>query len=337
MGAAAVASLLRAGHAVTCVHRGKSVAPGLPERVTRVIADRGDRPAFATALASLAPSTPEVIIDMVGFDADAEHLLRALDALPSVRRVVFASSIDVYFSDAGLTSTSPVREEDPVRQKPWPKFDNVVYEKALFAAADAGRIEAVSLRLPAAYGPNDYQIREWFFVRRARDGRTRVALADGGLQVVSRGFAPSIGTGIAAAAVVPQLAQRIYHVGHRRAWTAKQIAEAAASACETSFEFVSVPAAWLPYSHPWQVDQPLMTDTSGAERDLGPHGYVDDPPQLEAMRQTVAWLDANPPATTPLGDTTLAARFDAQNKNAFDYAAEDAAIARAEASTGAGA
>jgi len=57
------------------------------------------------------------------------------------------------------------------------------------------------------------------------------------------------------------------------------------------------------------AEQDLLTDTSRIRRELG---YCEEVPREEALRQTVEWERANPP--------------EKMDPEAFDYAAEDAAL-----------
>jgi nucleoside-diphosphate-sugar epimerase len=81
-------------------------------------------------------------------------------------------------------------------------------------------------------------------------------------------------------------------------------------------EVVVVPRERLPVSLRWwgdaALEQEWVIDTARIRAELG---YAERVPRDEALRRTVAWERANPPADVPPA--------------LFDYAAEDAALAGA--------
>jgi nucleoside-diphosphate-sugar epimerase len=131
------------------------------------------------------------------------------------------------------------------------------------------------------------------------------------------------GTRFVGRAIVEGLLQRgheviIYHRGqHERVLNVCGIAELVAQVMGHEWEMVSVPNDRLPAANPYATPYHIVYDLSRIRADLGYRGSV----SLEqGMRRTVEWLVANPPGSQTWG----VARY--LKEDAFDYAAEDAAI-----------
>jgi nucleoside-diphosphate-sugar epimerase len=196
-------------------------------------------------------------------------------------------------------------------------------EAAIREAQAAGRrrVPATILRLPAVYGPGDPLAREWFFVKRVLDGRQRIALPDGGLGLFHRGYVDDVARAAVMALENPRAIGRTYNVGHERVLTVRGIAELVAQVMDHEWEVVSVPAGRLPPTNPYATPYPIVYDLSQIRTDLG---YRESVSLEEGMRRTVAWLVANPPAPATWGLTRYL------EHDAFDYAAENAAISAME-------
>ena len=78
-------------------------------------------------------------------------------------------------------------------------------------------------------------------------------------------------------------------------------------------EVLVVPRDQLPDTLRWDGDarQDFVADTTPIRAELG---YCESVPRTEALRQTVVWERANPPAEVP--------------PKMFDYAGEDAVLAK---------
>ena len=108
-------------------------------------------------------------------------------------------------------------------------------------------------------------------------------------------------------------------MGHERVLTVRGIAEPVARVMDHEWEIVSVPADRLPPTNPFASPYPLVYDLSRIRAELG---YRDSVSLEEGMGRTVDWLLAHPPTPATWG----LARY--LIHDAFDYAAEDAAMAR---------
>jgi nucleoside-diphosphate-sugar epimerase len=176
-----------------------------------------DDPRDASVLASTLRSwRPDAVVDMLHETAaDARAVLAACEQ--RVGRTVHLSSISVY----GRTPPCPLTEETELTRSaelPSAAVDQIAADGVVLAAIAEGA-PAVLLRLPALYGPRDPTSAEWFFARRALDGRPRIALPDGGLAVCHRGFVQNMARGVAQAVASARAAGHVYNLGEESLYT----------------------------------------------------------------------------------------------------------------------
>jgi len=318
VGRAIVEELLQRGHTVAIYHRGRHEVE-FSRPVTHVHGDRRDYTLFRADLARLSP---EAVVDVIPMNAeDSQAVVEALRG--RISRSVHISSGDVYAPDQPI----PIPEDAPIHSAEvveLPLGDQVVpyskvaVEEAIREAQTAGGFPATIIRLPAVYGPGDPLAREWFFVKRVLDGRQRIALPDGGLGLFHRGYVGDVARAVVLALESSQAVGKIYNVGHERVLTVRGIAELVARVMDHEWEIVSVPADQVPLTNPYATPYHLVYDLSRIRAELG---YQESVSLEEGMRRTVAWLMANPPTAETWG----LARY--LSHDAFDYAAEDVAIA----------
>jgi nucleoside-diphosphate-sugar epimerase len=169
--------------------------------------------------------------------------------------------------------------------------------------------DATVLRLPMVYGPNDYQRREEFVLRRVRAGRTRIPTGSG-TWLSTHGYVADIARGVRLALESDAAPGEVFNLCETRthpegAW-AQMILDAAGSGAE----LVRVPDDALPddLSTLGVVGQHLLASNAKARRVLG---YTDTDP-AEALRESVRWHLDNPPS-----------------EPSEDFSADDAALERA--------
>jgi len=317
VGRAIVEELLHRGHDITIYHRGQHEAE-FSGPVHHVHGDRRDTPRFQADLARLAP---EAVVDVIPMHAgDSQAVVEALRG--RIARSVHISSGDVYAprqripipEDAPLNPVGPaeLRLHDQVLP-----YSKVAVEAVIGEAQAAGDFPATVLRLPAVYGPRDPLAREWFLVKRVLDGRPRIVLPDGGQGLFHRGYVDEVARAAALALESPEAIGRTYNVGHAQVLTVWGLAELVAQVMGHEWEILAVPAGQLPPTNPFATPSPIVYDLRRIERELG---YREAVSLEEGMRRTVEWLVAHPP--TP--ETWGLARY--MEDDAFDYAAEDAAL-----------
>lgn len=320
VGRAIVEELLHHGHEVTIYHRGQHEAV-FSSAVRHVHGDRRDYPNFEADLRRLAV---DAVVDVIPMNAeDTRSLVQAVRN--RIRRSVHISSGDVYSPGRPI----PIPEEAPLAPADLVElplhgqivpYSKVAVEAALREAQETGDFPATVLRLPAVYGPRDPLAREWFFVKRVLDGRQRIALPDGGLSLFHRGYVDDVARAVALALESPNAVGRTYNVGHERVLSVRGIAELVAQVMGHEWEIVSVPNDRLPATNPYATPYHIVYDLKRSRAELG---FRESVSLEQGMRRTVEWLLANPPTPQTWG----AARH--LKEDAFDYAAEDAAIAAA--------
>ena len=214
---------------------------------------------------------------------DARDLLDACK--DRVGRTVHLSSISVY----GVAPVCPITEETELAKAervPSAVADQITADETVLTAISEGT-PAVILRLPALYGPRDAASAEWFFAKRALDGRTRVAVPDGGLALCHRGFVQNMSRAVAQAVTSAKAVGNIYNLGEETLYTLAQLARAMGRALDHHWDIYSVPGhLWrTPYDHTAFVD---------LRKSRGHLRYRDRMIPRDGLELTLAWLCQHP-------------------------------------------
>jgi nucleoside-diphosphate-sugar epimerase len=324
LGTFVVADLARRGHEVGVLARGH--APGPAAHVIT-----GDRKRLGDSRDAIRSFAPEVVIDMI---ASSGAQARALvDVVRGVaRRTVVASSLDVYRAAGVLHGSEPgALEPLPLTERSALRTTAQTYPPAQLAALqgvfgwadddynklaveDAVReLDATVLRLPMVYGPGDRLRRLYPIVKRIADGRRAIVVsASVAAWRGSRGYVEDVARAIALAATSDAAAGRTYNVAELDTLTELAWARLVAAAMHWDGELVVLPDDHTP-AHlrlPGNAAQHWISDSTRIRDELG---YVEAIPRDEALARTIAWERATPVSGVPL--------------HAFDYAAEDAALA----------
>ena len=317
IGAPAARALVRDGWEVVAVSRSGTLPDGLAE--LGVVAAQADRADDAQLRAAVGDGA-DVVVDMVAYSREHAEQLNALVGL--VGNLVVISSGSVYADDEGraLDGVSelphlpfPIPETQRTAEPGDP--DNYSRGKAaLEQAVLAGPLPATVLRPGAIYGPGAQLPRELYFVRRARDGRRRVALAWQGRSHFHTVAAENIAELIRLAAANP--GDRILNAGDPDPPTTLEICEAIGAAVGHEFEPVLLPGD--EFGNPWGLppDYPCVFDMTAAGRELGYRPVTTYP---EAVGAACDWL---------LGELERGRNWKGTYlEPVLDYEAEDAAIA----------
>jgi nucleoside-diphosphate-sugar epimerase len=314
-----VRRLAGAGNEVAVFHRGRK-AGDLPDGVRRIT---GDRKALRGSAGELRRFAPEVVLDMIPMnEGEARELVDVFRGVS--RRVVAVSSQDVYRAydrvtrrDPGPPDPVPLTEDSPLREKLYPyeregveDYEKVLVERVIMGAPD---LPGTVMRLPAVYGPGDYQHRLFAYVKRMDDWRPAVLLGEGMASWRwTHGYVEDVASAIALAVTDERAAGRSYNVGEHYPPSWAGWVRGIGDAAGWDGEVVAVPDDRLPGHLDWGLDtrQHWVADTSRIRRELGCKETL---PRVEALRRTVEWERAHPP--------------DEADPASFDYAAEDAALA----------
>jgi nucleoside-diphosphate-sugar epimerase len=330
IGTPLVDELLAAGHDVGVFRRTTHRSSN------RTVAQiQGDRNRLRESGAELRRFAPQVIVDMILSSGEqATQLVELAGKLHA--RVVAISSMDVYRAwgvmqgtEPGGPEPMPITEDSPLRtvRRAYPKetietmkgiftwvntdYDKIAVEEAVIGA----RTEGTVVRLPMVYGPGDRLHRMHGVLKRIRDGRPAIILAeDQATWRGPRGYVENVAHAIAVASVSEGAYGRIYHVCDEPSlpeleWQKK-------IAAETSWRgrWVVLPSRQTP-KHllmPGNMSQHLVASSARIRKELG---YREPFAMEEALRRTISWEQANPPAGPSF--------------HSFDYPAEDQALAEA--------
>lgn len=325
LGAAVAGRLLDTGWQVWGTARGNRMPPAWLQK-------RGVRPAEGTN------DSYEGVIRGLEFPMDAAFVptaydVPAIDLLAAGMRVgslVVVSSSSVYADSEG-------RSLDEAGETGFPVFDGPISEEtrtveagpqtystrkvAMERALLSSGLPVTILRPCAIYGPLARHPREWWFVKRALDGRDRIPVCLGARSV----FHTSSARGIADLAEICMTSpeQRILNVADATPLTVAEIADAISKAIGKPINLV--PFEGGPFGHsyvgstPWSVERPYVLDTSRATM-LGWHGGEYRDQVADACR----WLVETASKEDWRHQFTA---FNRYGYDTFDYGAEDAWLA----------
>lgn len=313
------------GHRVTIFHRGQTEAEDLPHGVRQVYGDRRDLPAFLDEFRELKP---QVVLDMIAYnEEDALTVVRTFKGL--AERVVALSSADVYRAygyllrlQTGPPDRIPLNEDAPLRDVLYPyrakaagtndrlfSYEKILVERAFMSDPE---LPSTILRLPAVYGPGDFQHRFFEFVKRMDDGRPFILFEKGRDQWLwTRGYVESVAAAIALAVTDGRAQGRIYNVGEQDALSEAEWCRAIGQVIGWKGEVIVVPGDMMPAGMfgDFALEHHLVVDTSRIREELG---YSEQVSRADALKLTVEWEGAHPPE-----------EIDPQQ---FDYRAEDTVL-----------
>jgi nucleoside-diphosphate-sugar epimerase len=315
IGRAAARSLATDGWDVVAISRSGTLPAGLAELgVQAVAADRSDDAQLRAALGDGA----DVVLDTVAYTREHGEQLNALEGL--VGSLIVISSASVYADDEGraLDGVSdppqmpvPILETQRTAEPGDETYSTrkVELEQTLLE----GPLPSTLLRACAIHGPGAQLPREVYFVKRAHDGRRRVALAWNGESRFHTTSVPNLAELIRLAAAQP--GDRALNAGDPDTPTTLEICEAIGAAMDHEFE-----PALLPddsFDNPWAAppDWPFVVSMEAAERELGYRPVTAYP---DAVRDTCAWL---------VGELERGRNWDGTYlEGMLDYASEEAVL-----------
>lgn len=317
IGRAAARALASDGWDVVAVSRSGTLPEGLAELgVESVVADRADDAQLRAALGSGA----DVVYDSVAMNRRHGEQLNGLEGL--VGSLVVISTASVYADDEGRAFDGEGGEL-PRLPVPIPETRRTAEPgEATYSTNKAeleqtlleGPLPSTLIRACAVYGPGAKNPRELFFVKRACDGRRRVALAWQGESRFHTVSAANLAELIRLAAAQP--GDRVLNGGDPEAPSTLEICHVIGSALEFEFEPVLLPAD--EFGNPWGVpaSAPLIVSMEAAERKLG---YRPVTTYHDGVQETCAWL---------VGELERGRTWEGSYvADSLDYAAEDAVLA----------
>jgi len=317
IGRAAARALAEDGWEVVAVSRSGTLPEGLAALgVQAVAADRADDGQLRAALGSGA----DVVYDSVAMNREHGEQLNGLEGLAG--SLVVISTASVYADDDGRAFDGE-GGEPPRLPVPIPETQATAEPGGATYSTQKAELEQTLLHGPlpstliracAVYGPGAKNPRELFFVKRAVDGRRRVAVAWKGESRFHTVSVKNLAELIRLAAVQP--GDRVLNGGDPDPPSTLEICHAIGNALEHEFEPVLLPAD--EFGNPWGVpaSSPLIVSMEAAERELGYRPVTTYP---EAVKETCAWLVAELERGRSWEGSYIA--------DTLDYAAEDAVLA----------
>ncbi|MCP3989024.1 MAG: NAD-dependent epimerase/dehydratase family protein [Actinomycetia bacterium] len=313
--------LIERGYDVTMMHRGTHDSPLIPSSVERIIGD----PHFRETLAeTLGDRSFDLVIATYGrIRYIAEEMVGrtprfiAIGGPPCYRGMFATDALD----PPGMIIPTP--EDAPrVESEEEFRFGYLIRltEDAVFDTHSQGHYNATMFRYPVVYGTGQLGASVWAVMERALDGRQHIVLPDGGMAVVTRGYAPNVAHAVLLAVDHPdRSAGRTYNCGDEQQLTLSQWVSVICDAMDHRMEVIGVPAEvafstrdFLPLQSA-PVHQLLDLHAIRAEL-----GYRDLVPALEAIPEVVQWYLANrPPSRRTLEERAAG----------LNYAAEDEQVA----------
>ena len=328
MGPLVVRSLNDLGHEVIVFHRGQTPTD-LPSAVKEILGDRRSLASFVDKLTRLAP---DIVLDMIpAIEQDAQEVMNTFRGI--AHRVVAISSQDVYrafgrvnHKETGAAEPGSITEDSPLRehlypyrgetprneeQKQWMNdYDKILVESAVMSDPE---LPGTILRLPAVYGPGDYQHRMFAWLKRMDDERPAILLDEKEAQWRwTHGYVENVADAIVLAVTGERASGRIYNVGEPFTMTMAERLRKIGEAAGWHGSIVLAPQGKLPQPLTWGInaEQHIVVDSSRIREELGYKERID---LDEAFSRTIDWERAHPPTEIDPKD--------------FDYAAEDAILA----------
>jgi nucleoside-diphosphate-sugar epimerase len=215
-----------------------------------------------------------------------------------------------------------------------PRYPNKIVDRivetelSLLEAHARGYFNLSHFRYPNLWGARQLAPREWSIIRRIRDGRRFIPIANGGLTLESKSYVENAAHAVLLAVDHPDAsAGQMYNVADEQTPSDATRVRDIARAMGVEVELLNLPEAASGPASFWGVGRDLsfsrenrpprtthkLLDVSKMKADLG---YTDLVPYEEAVARTVQWYLENP---LPLGG-----RDEQQLGDPFDYAAEDA-------------
>ena len=331
IGPSTVKALQKEGHRVTVFHRGNT-RPS--EGVEEIL---GNRQFLQDHQPEFRRQKFDVVVDFVL--SSGRQAIELMNTFRGIAGCVIAlSSMDVYravgvwygFEKGGLQEL-PLTEGSDLRTTrnvysaealkkvravyTWvdDEYDKIPAEQAVLGDP---KLPGTILRLPMIYGPGDPLHRFHPMLKRIDDGRRHIPFADDVAPLrTPRGYIEDVGAAVALAATEPQSAGRIYNVCEAESFGELDWARKIATATGWDGEFVVLPHDKTPKHLLWpgNTAQHLVVSSDRIRQELG---YRELLPRDKAIRRTIEWERANPPA---------------QPMAVFDYAAEDDALTQFQA------
>ncbi len=308
-----VNGLLERGYQVVILHTGNHEVDEIPPSVEHIHTNPRDQQAVEAALAgrdfTLCIATYGRLRMLAEVMRDRCERFMSVGGQPCYVGYMNPMAFKPEGLPVPTAETARLIDDPALDEKGW---RIVRTEQALFDVIPA----ATHFRYPIVYGAYQALPREWCIVKRILDGRPHFILPDGGLSLLSHGYAENLAHAMLLAVDQPaQSCGEIFNCADTQILTLRQMVEIIADAMGHSWRLVNMPWELAICARPI-IMQPLSThraiDTNKLQSRLG---YTDKVPVEEALARTARWLSDNPLADDSWEVIAL--------QDPFDYAAED--------------
>jgi nucleoside-diphosphate-sugar epimerase len=260
----------------------------------------------------------DVLVDIVPYTLEDGRQLVSLAG--RVGSVIAISSAAVYgFGSDAAPLPVPVSERHPTVEPG--EGDYAARKRAIeLMLLEARDLQATIVRPCAIHGPGARHAREWYFVKRALDGRRPLVLARRGGSRFHTTSVANLAEVIALAARRPRT--RVLNCGDPGSPSVLQIARTIGAVLDHEWTEVLLagPEQGPVGDHPWNVERPFVLDMTEAQLQLG---YLEVTSYERAVPGTVAWL-VDALRGRDWREVLTQSRY---LEPMFDYAAEDAFLA----------
>lgn len=311
---------------VTIASRGITAVPDEVAHLRHVVVDRSEDESLGAALAEGV----DVLVDVIAYEPrDAQQIIDLSDRVGSV---VAISTASVYADDAGHTMDE-AKDEETAPRMPVPILEtqrrteagNATYSTKKVAIEDMfldqDDIPVTVIRPCAIYGPGDALCREWFFVKRALDGRPFVLLADEGESVFHTTSVHNLAEMVRLAA--EQHVHGTFNCGDPDPPNVREIAESIRKVVGHEWKEVLLPREvsrdWA-VRNPWGGFFPWIVSMDKAHEQLG---YAPVTSYQAAIGEAVEWIVS---ATRERDWKDVLSQGADYLDGKFDYEAEDAFV-----------
>jgi nucleoside-diphosphate-sugar epimerase len=317
-----VQGLLQRGYDVAILHRGTHEVDTIPAEVEHIHADPHFRETLDAALCNRSFDLVLATYGRLRFVAEAcvgkTGRFIGVGGTPGYRGLLVPAANE----PAGLPIPTP--EDSPlVQSEAEARFGYLIAltERMVMQGHHDGHYRATLFRYPSIYGPQHLSGAVWSVMRRILDRRPHIIVPDGGLTLLTRGYAPNMAHAVLLAVDQPEVsAGQIYNCGDEQFLTLRQWVEVIARTMNYEWDIIGLPDAvahaarhFIPFQ---STSHHQVMDLSKIKTELG---YRDLIPVKEALPRTVQWLQEHPPGA----DSEAAHR----RRDPLNYAAEDELVA----------
>lgn len=302
-----VPRLLQAGHEVTLFNRGYHPNP-FSRQVSVIV---GDRKVSGQLVEKTKTMSFDAVIDMVAYTK--EDMIEAIQAFSGkTKHFIFISTRSVYKQPVCV----PIRENDPLEDNPVMSygFKKVEAESVLMQAYQSSGFPGTILRMPAIYGEFDYQVREWYFIKRLLDNQPHMLLPAYGLGVNHREYAGNIAEQVAFLLSKSESIGEIFNSGHMHFQSYRELVKMAAALMHKEIILYNIKPSLLPWQIPLAGDGLRIVST----RKLETLGYEEPFSVKQGLLNTIEYFSKHPVKAWLLAER--------QGKDLLDYNLEEALI-----------